>query len=106
MPALCDLAFEVAVAIDCMLKPRLRSWSDNSDAVDSNVLGLEHIRLIWRAKLSYPVFHVFRTKGLKPVFPSNKPVHVFGVICRFTSYTISDRYQLVFDILLTERNYR
>ena len=46
-------------------------------------------------------FHVFRTKGLKPAFPTNKSVQVFGVICRFIAYTISDRYQLVFDILLT-----
>ena len=49
----------------------------------------------------YRAFLVFRTKGLKPVFQSNKRVQVFGVICRLTAYTISDRYQLVFDILLT-----
>ena len=51
---------------------------------------------------AYRAFHIFRTKGLKPVFPSNKPAQVFGVICRFTAYTISDRSQLVFDILLTQ----
>ena len=37
--------------IDFMLQTRLRSWSDNSVALDSNVSGFEHIRLIRRAKL-------------------------------------------------------
>ena len=39
------------MAIDCMLYPRLRSWSDNSVALDSNVSGFELIRLIRRAEL-------------------------------------------------------
>ena len=46
---LSDLAFEVAVAIACVLLPRLRSCPDNSVAIDSNVSGFEHIRLIRRS---------------------------------------------------------